>query len=152
MPKTYPIQQSFSAGEISPRLLARTDQPGYKHSAQMMLNMVPTIQGPASDRAGLEHIEIAQDPSEQYCRMIPFPVSFDESYAIIITQLWIYIADRDGFQPDSNLLTNADFSDEGLGWSADAPGGSNVSFVAGICTLNSNNASQPASIWQPVNV
>jgi len=150
MAKTYPIQQSFSAGEVSPLLLARTDQEGYNHSAQTMLNMVPTTQGPASDRPGFAHVESATN-GEQYCRMIPFHISFDESYAIIITTAWVYVADRDGFQIRDNILLNPDFSDGALGWSVLDPGPAKVTFSAGTCRLLSG-PTDDAVIRQTVSI
>ncbi len=150
MAKTYPIQQSFSAGEISPKMIARTDQEGYNHSTQLMLNMIPSIQGPASDRPGFEFIDKADDPTEQYCRMIPFQISFDEAYVVIITISTVYIADRDGFQLDTNEFVNSDFSAGGTGWTQVESGGANVTFPAGTCVLNPSN-SQPAAINQAVD-
>ena len=150
MPKTYPIQQSFSAGEISPLLLARTDQEGYRHSTEKLLNMVPTLHGPASSRPGFTHIETAIS-GELYCRMIPFHISFDESYAIIITTAWVYIADRDGFQIKDNLFINPDFSDGSTGWSVLDPGPAKVTFTGGTCRLESG-ATDDAVIRQTVTI
>lgn len=137
MAKTYPIQHSFAAGEISPQLIARTDMDGYSESARQMHNMIPSIQGPAKSRPGFQFVAQAESAAEQYCRLIPFHVSFTESYAIIITLFWIYIADAAGFSPANNLITNSRFSDGADDWTAVEPGGATVVFAGGVCQLNS---------------
>ena len=149
MAKTYPIQQSFSAGEISPKLLARSDLAGYKHSALELLNMIPSIQGPADSRSGFKWIAGAATTGEQYCRMIPFHVSFGESYAVIVTPAFVYVVDRNGQQPANNLLLNANFTNGATDWNVIAAGAASVSFAAGLCVLASVGV-QPAAIWQAV--
>lgn len=148
MAKTYPIQQSFSAGEISPKLLARSDLNGYKHSALELLNMIPSIQGPAGSRPGFKWVGQA-DVGEQYARMMPFHVSFGEAYAIIVTVDFVYVVDRNGQQPANNLLLNANFSAAGADWNVDAPGAATVIFTSGVCVLSSAGG-LPAAIWQSV--
>lgn len=149
MAKTYPIQQSFSAGEISPKLLARSDLQGYKHSALELLNMVPSIQGPADSRSGFKWVGQAASPAEQYARMMPFHVSFGEAYVIIVTTAWVYVADRNGQQPANNLILNANFNAGAADWTVDAAGAAEVVFAGGLCALTSVGVI-PAAIWQSV--
>lgn len=150
MAKVYPIQHSFSAGELSPQLVARTDLEGYSKSARRMRNMVPSIQGPARSRPGFRFVAEAVEASEQYCRMVPFHVSFVESYAIIITILWVYIADLAGFSPSENLFTNARFNDAGDDWTTNQPGAATVIFSQGLCTMVSAGDPNLASIRQQI--
>ena len=46
MPKTLPIQDDFSAGEVTPRWLARSDLASYKSGVARALNMFPLRHGP----------------------------------------------------------------------------------------------------------
>ena len=39
----HPIQHSFSAGEVSERMLMRTDSAVYAQSVLDMLNFIPTL-------------------------------------------------------------------------------------------------------------
>ena len=151
MAKTYPIQHSFAAGEISPQLIARTDLDGYSESAKTMRNMIPRIQGPARSRFGFEFIASAESLQEQYCRMIPFHVSFAESYVIVITRFWIYIADAAGFTPANNLLLNNRFDEGADDWLTVEPGQAIVIFTNNLAILSSDIA-QVAAIQQQVTI
>lgn len=74
------LQPSFSGGEISPSLQARTDASSYHtwlHTAQ---NMVIHSQGGISNRLGTQYMATAK--SAAVCRLIPFPLSSDEAYVI----------------------------------------------------------------------
>ena len=151
MAKTYPIQQSFSAGEISPKLLTRSDLPGYAQSTLEMTNLIATVQGPAECRSGFRFLGRANEGAEQYCRMAPFSVSYGESYAVIITNRWVYIADRNGLQPANNIVSNSDFNAGGTDWDLVEPGGATITFLPGLCVLQSSGP-QPAAIRQVLTV
>lgn len=151
MAKTFPIQQSFSAGEISPKLLSRSDLTGYQHSALELTNMIATAQGPAGSRSGFRFLGRAATPTEIHCRMAPFQVSFAESYAVIITNSLVYIADRNGLQPGNVIIENGSFNSGGTGWDVIDAGGATVSFVGGLCILASTVA-QDAAIRQTLTV
>lgn len=52
MPKTYPIQINFAAGELSENLLARMDLEAYLAGAQLLENFITLPQGPFEKRKG----------------------------------------------------------------------------------------------------
>lgn len=52
MPKVNYTQRSFNAGELTPKLLARTDFDKYASGCSVMENLIPTVQGTAVKRAG----------------------------------------------------------------------------------------------------
>ena len=51
-----PIWNSFNAGELSPLMDGRTDQPQYFSGCKVMQNFIPTVQGPAARRGGTRYI------------------------------------------------------------------------------------------------
>ena len=54
--KTTPIQESFSAGEVSPRLYGRVDSGGYREGLRLMTNFVASARGPAKSRQGFRYL------------------------------------------------------------------------------------------------
>lgn len=57
MPKFLPFQQSFAAGEISPKLYGRFDIEGRKAGVELMENFLALPQGPAFKRWGFEYYD-----------------------------------------------------------------------------------------------
>ena len=76
-----PIQQGFAAGEISPRMSARSDTDGYHQAASFLENWVPYSHGPIEMRGGFQY---KADLTEDYARVFPFYVNPTEGYIISI--------------------------------------------------------------------
>lgn len=81
MPKVAPIQNSFSAGELSPLLNGRTDADRYKAGLAVCENYVPALQGPLIRRPGSRQVHEVRHSSKNQM-LIPFKYSRDESYMI----------------------------------------------------------------------
>jgi hypothetical protein len=77
----YPIQRSFNAGELTPKLLARGDLTKYFAGASTMLNWVVEPQGGATRRPGLEYIAAA-GYSGSAVRLIPFVFNVTQAYIL----------------------------------------------------------------------
>lgn len=73
------IQTSFSAGELSPSILARTDLAKYKSGTSKMRNFFVDYRSGASSRPGLEFINFAKSSP---IKLVPFQFSSDISYVI----------------------------------------------------------------------
>lgn len=74
------LQPSFTGGEVSPSLRARTDAAAYHtwlHTAQ---NMLVHPQGGISNRPGTQYMGSAKTSAP--CRLIPFVLSTTESYVL----------------------------------------------------------------------
>lgn len=87
MPKVSPIQNSFTAGEINPKLNGRTDIDRYKQALKACLNYLPTVQGPLERRPGTQFVFQPKHPYSSNIdfsnsMLIPFKYSRDESYVI----------------------------------------------------------------------
>ena len=53
---TTPLQESFSAGELSPRLYMRSDISGYQEGCRELLNFIAQSRGPARSRDGFRYL------------------------------------------------------------------------------------------------
>ncbi len=56
MPQITPIQDSFSAGEISPRCYRRSDQEYWQRATQRLENFFASPRGPAKSRFGFRFL------------------------------------------------------------------------------------------------
>lgn len=81
------IVNSFSSGEVSPRLYGRTDSDLYKKGAKEVLNMYPTQQGGLRRRAGtqliLDNVELDEAIFCNATRIESLVISSTEKYLII---------------------------------------------------------------------
>jgi hypothetical protein len=74
-------QRSFSGGEISPSLYARTDVNKYYTSVKKMRNLYSMIHGGAENRPGTEFIHEVKDSTKDV-RLIPFVFSRSVTYVL----------------------------------------------------------------------
>lgn len=81
MGKVTTTQTNFTAGEISPRLVARQDIDRYANAARALINAHPVIHGGAKRRAGTRYYMPAK-LADKKARLIPFVYSRDESYML----------------------------------------------------------------------
>lgn len=81
MPNVSLTWSALNEGELSPLLEGRTDMPQYMKGGDIMLNMVPTIQGPAQRRGGTRFIGNATNDTVPSL-MIRFSRSQTESYIL----------------------------------------------------------------------
>jgi len=88
MPKITPINQSFSAGEVSPLLGARSDTKGYQAGLSEMTNLYPDSRGPAVSRPGTAYVTqfTANDG-----RIWAFSVSDAQFYIALFGHLELFI-------------------------------------------------------------
>ncbi len=82
MPKLYPEQNSFAAGEISPKLYGRTDIEARIAGVQTMENWIALSHGPAWRRPGFKHLDLFEG---LVAKVSEFPISTDEAYWVIFT-------------------------------------------------------------------
>ncbi len=104
--KLDPLQTSFESGEISPRMLGRTETDQYKNGLSTCQNMVVDARGGVRNRAGTKQLLTSVSTS---ARIEVFQVSDDVYYFLVfttvagVTQLDIY--DSDGTAASLSLTT-----------------------------------------------
>jgi len=76
--KLSPVQQSFNAGELGPRMTARTDFPKYSFAGEVVENFLMLPQGGMARRPGTRFIAGAKGKA----RLIPFIFSDGQAYIL----------------------------------------------------------------------
>jgi hypothetical protein len=149
VPKVTPIQESFAAGEISPKLLGRRTIDGYKSGVAEMSNMIPDSRGPGEGRNGFR---FSQSVVGDDVRLAILTVGSTSGILLIFTDLLLTATGLLGSEPSQNFVTNGDFLAAGVGWNdITVGGGANVVFSIGSARLNSGNAGR-AYIAQQITI
>ena len=65
MAKASPIQTSFNAGELSPKLEGRVDLAKYSNGAKLIENFLISVQGPAIRRAGTRYVNEVKNSADR---------------------------------------------------------------------------------------
>lgn len=81
MPKVSKLQAAFTAGQISPTVTGRVDNPRYEMAMALVQNYLPIIQGPLIRRPGTKFVTNAKN-SNQPPTLIPFQFSTTQNYMI----------------------------------------------------------------------
>ena len=98
MPKASWIQNSFNAGELSPRLKGRSDLDKYKNGCETLENFIPQVYGPVTKRPGTRFVKEVKFSGKK-TRLIPFQYSINQAYMLEFGEYYIRFY-RDG----GNLL------------------------------------------------
>lgn len=85
MGRFAPIWNSFNAGELSPLIDGRTDQDKYFAGCKRLVNMIPTVQGPAQRRGGTRYLGSTKGDARTW--FTTFEFSQAQSYVLALTDL-----------------------------------------------------------------
>jgi hypothetical protein len=118
-------QTNFTAGEISPRLVGRTDIDRYANAAALIQNAHPVIHGGAVRRPGTLYVA-ATKTSAKRSRLVPFVFSRDAAYMLEFGDLYVRIF-KDGVYTGVELVTP--YNDEAID-DIDYVQGSDTMFLA----------------------
>jgi hypothetical protein len=91
MPRVSLKQTNFTAGEISPRLIGRTDIDRYSNAAKRLINALPVVHGGARRRWGTRWVGITKYGGGRKSRLIPFVYSRDVAYMLEFTHLAVRV-------------------------------------------------------------
>lgn len=129
-------------------MISRTQTKGYKEGARLLQNMVALAQGPAERRQGFTFIFEALEVSPT-ARLIIFPVSADDYYLFLFTDLKLYIFDKVGQPIAPERVLNSQFHSGAANWISNPGSGATITFTLVTCTLVSS-PSRTAVIQQNV--
>lgn len=87
------LQSDFTAGELSPSLLARVDLAKYSKGCRTLRNFMVQSHGPAVKRPGFQLLGDLPGPAV----LIDFVFNNDQAYALIFGEKWLRVATHDGF-------------------------------------------------------
>ena len=85
MSRVIAIQNSFTSGELDPKLLARTDLKQYESGLTTALNVVVLPQGGVKRRPGLKFITELGGSPEDGIRLVPFEFNTSDAYLLAFT-------------------------------------------------------------------
>jgi hypothetical protein len=88
-------QRSFSGGELSPSLYARTDVQKYITGARTLRNFVPQRHGGAANRAGTELVREVKD-SSKVVRLIPWVFNDSQTYVLEFGERYLRVHQNGG--------------------------------------------------------
>lgn len=81
MARTYQMQNSFNAGELSPRVVGRTDVEKYDAGALLIQNAIVQPQGGVKHRPGSRFVLEVKNSANK-TRLVPFIVSTIQAYVL----------------------------------------------------------------------
>lgn len=87
MARVTALKTSFTAGEISPRLLGRGDLRAYENGAAKLRNVFIHPTGGVTRRAGLRFVAAADGPG----RLVAFEFNTEQTYLLVFTDLKIAV-------------------------------------------------------------
>ena len=125
MPRFTPLAASINAGELSPRLAARTDFQKYPNGLETCENLIPLAEGGAMRRSGSRYIAELADSSVSG-RIRPFQFSDDEAHILEFGEQTLRFYFRQGQLVAPNItptITNGTFDTDTSGWTDDSTGG-----------------------------
>lgn len=85
MSKIIAIQNSFTSGELDPKLLSRTDLEAYQTGLTTALNVVVLPQGGIKRRPGTKFITELGGSPENGIRLVPFEFNTSDAYLLAFT-------------------------------------------------------------------
>jgi hypothetical protein len=91
MSRVIAIQNSFTSGELDPKLLSRTDLKAYETGLTTALNVVVLPQGGVKRRPGLKYITELGGSPEDGIRLVPFEFNTSDAYLLAFTNNRMYV-------------------------------------------------------------
>lgn len=102
MAKESAIQNSFNAGELTPRVEGRTDYDKYRSGCQILENFIPSVNGSLDKRPGTRYVAEVKDSNDTTI-LIPFEFSTEQAYVLEFGDQYMRVF-KDGFPVfDSSL-------------------------------------------------
>ena len=91
MSRVIAIQNSFTSGELDPKLIARDDVKAYDAGLTTALNVVVLPQGGVKRRPGLEYITELGGSPENGIRLVSFEFNTSDAYLLAFTNNRMYV-------------------------------------------------------------
>jgi len=97
----YLLQDSFNAGELSPKMAGQCTFEKYRFGCEVLENFIPLPQGPAQSRPGLRYVSLAKYNNNP-CAVRPFVSSDTAAYILEFGNLYIRV-----YKNQAQLLNGA---------------------------------------------
>lgn len=135
MPKIFHLIDSFTSGEMSPKLRGRTDLAQYSNGLRTLDNFTIAPQGGVDNRTGTKHIAEVKDSSKSV-RIIPFEFSTTQAYIIELGDQYMRFYRSQGQILDSTDFTNGDFTSNITSWTDTSVGTGAIAHNAGNSSMD----------------
>ena len=151
MAKYYPLQTSFAAGEVTPKLDARYDIDIFKQGLAEMTNMLPLRHGPATRRQGTGFIEAFDGTTTG--KLFNFHINPSQSFVVVISDDGnMHVNSETGAVLLDNIVLNP-FFDNGLDdWTNDSQANAGVVWSNGVAGMGSSQVGREARLAQLLTI
>lgn len=105
MVKAYVTTSAFTAGELSPRVLGRTDIERYGQGLKRCRNAHAVIQGGVKRRSGSRYLAAAGSATPRMSVLVPFVAGRDESWMLEFSGSSVKVFNADGTAAGVTLTT-----------------------------------------------
>ena len=127
------LKNQFTAGELTPRMLARPDMAQYAQGLKRLENLLPMPHGGVTNRPGMRFVAAAKNPAKK-TRVIPFAFNVEQTYVIELGDLYLRFY-RDRGQIVDELVTNGTFTTDISGWTDLSTGADSIGHDTGTQRL-----------------
>ena len=128
MPRFFPLSGGWNAGEISPRLHARTDFEKYFHGLETCINLIPLAEGGVVRRPGTRYVAEIADSSVAG-KIRPFQFSEEEAHPLEFGSGTLRFYFRQGQLVAENItpsISNGTFDSDITGWADQSTGSASI--------------------------
>lgn len=151
MGKYFNIIDSFTTGEVSPKLRGRVDLDQYNNGCRTLQNFTIHPHGGITRRTGSEYVAEIKDSSAE-SRLIPFEFSTTQTYILEFGNQYIRFYKDQAQILDSEAITNGTFDSDISGWTDNSDGTGAVSFNTDHMDLVSGTSGNEAKAYQALTL
>jgi len=151
------VQNSFTSGELSPRMAGRTDVEYYFNGAETVENWIVFPQGGLKTRPGMRFIaEVKETDLDKKIRLLPFQFNDEQAYVFETGENYFRFY-RDTSQILANstatAVTNGTFDSNITGWTNRSAGtGASAWEASGVLQLTGNGVGNEGRAYQSLAI
>jgi hypothetical protein len=122
MPAPFPIQTSFAAGVVSPRLRGRVESKPYREGLAVCDNFIPTPQGSILKREGVDIVSAPTNTATPFIRSLEFKSATLERYQVVLSDQRLEVFTPAGIFAafSAELVVNGECNAGAGGWTLGA--------------------------------
>ena len=151
MAKFFNIIDSFTTGQISPKLRGRVDLDQYNNGVRTLQNFTIHPHGGITRRTGSEFVAETKDSSVA-SRLIPFEFSTAQTYILEFGNQYIRFYRNQGQILDSTEFVNGDFTSDITSWTDNSSGTGSIAFNTDHMDLVGVGGGNEARAYQELNL
>lgn len=127
MSRIHNIIDSFTTGEISPKLRGRVDLAQYNNGVRTLQNFSIQPHGGITRRTGTKYVVEVRDSSKEV-RLIPFEFSTEQTYILEAGDMYMRVFRNQGQILDAKNFANGSFAADISGWTDNSAGTGSIAW------------------------